>query len=100
MADPYELPTELNIYSAMETHTALAAWLAGQIADPAQPPLRVSARQVQEVDGAGLQLIAALANSGHPWQLVHASNAFKDACEVLGLSAWLAHVQPFEGANA
>ena len=95
MSEPFELPTELNIYSAMETHEALMGWAAEQTAKGVDA-LRVSAHQVQEVDGAGLQLVAALANTPPGWRLVHASTAFVEACTTLGLTAWLAHVTPYE----
>ena len=88
MGERFELPAELNIYSATETRDALHAWVAAQVAQ-GREQLAVSARDVAEVDGAGLQLLAALSNSEPPWRLVEASPAFGEACRILGLGHWL-----------
>ncbi|MBP6718388.1 MAG: anti-sigma factor antagonist [Rhodoferax sp.] len=88
MSERFELPSELNIYSALETKDALLAWASAQTAD-AQEHLEVSARDVAEVDGAGLQMLAALSNMGLGWRLVETSEVFADACRTLGFSQWL-----------
>ncbi len=88
MSKPFELPEELTIYSALETRDALLAWVTTQT-DKSAKLLEVSAAKVREVDGAGLQLVAALANMDQGWQLLEPSAAFRDACHTLGLSAWL-----------
>ena len=88
MAERFELPAELNIYSALETRDALLAWVAEQTAE-GRDLLEVSARDVAEVDGSGLQLLAALANGDLPWHLVEASVPFMAACRTLGLGKWL-----------
>ncbi len=88
MSDPFELPVELNIYSALETRDALLAWVA-EHASQGQESLHVSAKNVEEVDGSGLQLLAALANMEHAWHLVEPSAAVVDACRAMGLSRWL-----------
>jgi ABC-type transporter Mla MlaB component len=88
MGERFELPAELNIYSALETRDALLAWLAEQTAK-GRDFLEVSARDVAEVDGSGLQLLAALSNGDTPWRLVEASGAFAEACRTIGLSDWL-----------
>lgn len=88
MAEQFELPSELNIYSALETRDALLAWSTAQLTLGADF-LEVSARNVAEVDGAGLQLLAALGNSEHSWRLVEASDVFVDACRTIGLTRWL-----------
>jgi ABC-type transporter Mla MlaB component len=88
MSDPFELPAELNIYSALETRDALLAWVT-EHASKGQDTLNVSAKNVEEVDGSGLQLLAALANMEHAWQLVDPSDALVDACRTMGLSQWL-----------
>jgi hypothetical protein len=88
MSERFELPTELNIYSALETRDALLAWVATQ-ATEGQDYLEVSARDVAEVDGSGLQLVAALSHLDQPWHLVEASDAFADACRTLGFAHWL-----------
>jgi ABC-type transporter Mla MlaB component len=88
MTARFELPPELNIYSALETRDALLAWVSEQAAHSPEF-LEVSARNVEEVDGAGLQLLAALSHMDTPWRLVQASDAFCAACRGLGLTDWL-----------
>ena len=88
MTTPYELPAELTIYSAVETRDALLAWVAEQ-SSKSSSQLEVSARDVSEVDGSGLQLLAALSNMDLSWRLVDASTTFVDACRTMGLVTWL-----------
>jgi len=97
MGERFELPAELNIYSALETRDALLAWLAEQ-SSKGRDFLEVSAREVAEVDGSGLQLLAALSNGDTPWRLVEASTAFADACRTLGLVDWLDGHHPKSGS--
>ena len=92
MSTPFELPEEMTIYSAVETRDALLAWVTEQSAKSSKL-LEISASNVSEIDGSGLQLVASLANMGQPWQLIDPSEAFADACKTMGLSAWL-HKQP------
>lgn len=88
MSTPFELPAELTIYSALETRDALLAWVTEQSAK-ANPHLEVSAGEVCEVDGSGLQLLAALSNMDLTWRLVAASKVFREACRTMGLANWL-----------
>lgn len=88
MSDRFELPAELNIYGALETRDALLAWVS-ENSSKGGDYLEVSARDVEEVDGSGLQLLASLSNMGQAWRLVEASNAFSDACRTLGFADWL-----------
>lgn len=88
MSERFELPTELNIYCAMETRDALLAWVT-ENADQGADILEVSAREVAEVDGSGLQLLASFSQMGHAWRLVEPSEAFSDACRTLGFTDWL-----------
>lgn len=88
MAERFELPADLNIYSVLEVREILLAWVTGQIA-AGSDRLEISAAQVAEVDGAGLQLLAALSNMSPSWHLVAASKAFVDACHALGLDQWI-----------
>lgn len=90
MTSTFELPAELTIYSAIETRDALLAWASEQAARSSSQ-LEVSAAAVTEVDGSGLQLLAALSNMDLTWKLVDASEEFSDACRTLGLSNWLGH---------
>ena len=87
MGERFELPSELNIYSALETRDALLAWVAENASKG--DTLEVSAAAVEEVDGAGLQILAALANMDQPWHLRDASDAFINACQTIGLTQWL-----------
>jgi len=93
MTTTFQLPTELTIYGAMETRDALLAWAAEQTTKPNRT-LEVSAQQVKEVDGSGLQLLAALTNMDLSWRLVDASPEFSDACRTLGLTDWLRDARP------
>lgn len=88
MGNRFELPSELNIYSAQATRDALLAWVAQQAASSGGA-LEISARTVDEVDGAGLQLLAALSQTSPNWHLVEASPVFAEACRTLGLGHWL-----------
>ena len=88
MSERFELPSELNIYSALEARDALLAWATEQTAKN-KDYLEVSARNVTEVDGSGLQLLAALSNMEHTWHLVEASPAFESACQTIGFTQWL-----------
>ena len=88
MGSPFELPSELNIYCAIQTRDDLLAWFTAQTASSTAGVLEISARNVSEVDGAGLQLLAALTNAGRPWRLTDASGAFINACRTLGFSEW------------
>ena len=88
MGERFELPAELNIYSALQTRDALLAWVAEQSAG-GRELLEISARDVAEVDGSGLQLLAALTNTGQSWRLVETSDVFTEACRTMGFSGWL-----------
>lgn len=88
MNKPFELPAELTIYGAVETRDAMLAWVAEQSVQAGRT-LEVSAGQVSEVDGSGLQLLAALSNMDLTWRLVDASPAFSEACRTMGLAEWL-----------
>ena len=87
MPDPYRLPPELNIYAVAEMRVALLAWVDERT--KAKEALELSAEDVAEVDGAGMQLLMALGNMHLPWKITASSNAFADACRLLGLQAWL-----------
>lgn len=88
MSTPFELPAEMTIYSAVEIRDALLTWVTEQSAKSVKV-LELSAAKVEEIDGSGLQLVAALSNTDQPWQLKNPSPVFVDACKALGLQAWL-----------
>ena len=93
MSRRFELTPEWNIYSALESRDALLAWASEQSAK-GHDMLEVSAANVSEVDGAGLQLLAALGNQEISWKLVDASEVFVEACKALGFNDW---VQALDG---
>lgn len=90
MNAPFELPAELTIYSVLETRDALLAWVMEYTAKSDQT-IEISAKAVSEVDGSGLQLLAALSNMDLAWRLVDTSQAFTEACRTLGLAHWIDH---------
>lgn len=85
------LPSELNIIRVAALRDEWLAWLAGLEAGAA-PALDGSA--VDDVDAAGVQLLAALERSlaarGLGWRLATPSAALCEACRALGLSGLLA----------
>lgn len=87
MSTPFSLPSELNIYSALETRDALLAWVSERASK--SDALEISAGDVSEIDGSGLQMLAALSNMEQSWHLVEASNVFAEACHTLGFAHWL-----------
>jgi anti-anti-sigma regulatory factor len=93
MSERFDLPPELNVYSVMELRDALLAWATAQ-SNTAREHLEVSARDVESVDGAGLQLLASLSHMERSWRLVEASDVFAEACRTLGLSQWLQFCRP------
>jgi ABC-type transporter Mla MlaB component len=97
MTTQFDLPAELTIYSAIETRDALLAWAIAQTAK-SNSQLEVSAAAVTEVDGSGLQLLAALSNMDLTWKLIDASTAFSEACRTMGLADWLgnSHFKPLQ----
>lgn len=97
MTERFELPAELTIYTAPQTREDLLAWLKAQDGTGAAP-LKISARQVGAIDGAGLQLLAALSNMEVTWQLTDCSQTFGDTCHLMGLQRWLD--SPYLGASA
>ncbi len=88
MRAPFDLPADLRIYSAIDTRDALLAWVAEE-ASAGHDYLQISARDVEEVDGSGLQLLAALSNMETPWHLVETSEAFEQALRLMGFAHWL-----------
>ena len=88
MSACFELPAELNIYTAAETAQAMTQWFTDN-RDQQTAALTVDGQAVAEVDAAGLQLIAALHNTckSHAvqWQLTQPSNTLGAACARLGI---------------
>jgi ABC-type transporter Mla MlaB component len=88
MGERFELPAELNIYGAIDTRDALLAWVTEHSAKTPDT-LEISAKDVAEIDGSGLQLLASLSNMEQSWHLVEASEVFIEACRTMGLEQWL-----------
>jgi anti-anti-sigma regulatory factor len=94
MLDTPVLPAELTIYTVGELHPQWSAWLAEAASTDDDAPVCLDGSAVDQVDGAGLQLLVSLANSlaarQRTLQLVDASRLLVNACETLGLAALLA----------
>ncbi len=88
MGSCFKLTAEWTVYTVEASRAALQEWVAQQALQP-PPVLDLSAADVTDVDGAGLQLLAALGAQGLAWRLVDASDAFTQACHSLGLQSWL-----------
>ena len=86
---PLRLPAELTIYTVGELHPQWLAWLATN-----DPVLALASDAVEQVDAAGLQLLLALqralVDKGRHLALHGPSAALQQACQALGLQAWLA----------
>ncbi|CAN5360849.1 hypothetical protein BH09PSE6_BH09PSE6_13670 [soil metagenome] len=86
------LPHEVTIYTATEVAALCRAWLDEAPADAAS--LSVQADGVGEIDGAGLQVLVALAHSAalrnRAIEFAEPSAALRAACATLGASALLA----------
>ena len=89
------LPAEMSIYTAAELHPQWLAW-ATEGLGPAAEALAVG-ETVDQVDGAGVQLLVALqrclAARGCTLRLKAPSHALQEACTALGLAAWLDELQ-------
>jgi anti-anti-sigma factor len=88
MTHVFDLPADFNIYRAQATQDALKQWLAQNQTEDAAV-LTLSAAQVTDMDSTGLQLLAALRNSGYRLRIVDASRKFTEACEITGNLGWL-----------
>lgn len=84
------LPAELTIYAASGLR---AQWLAALDTSPPDADLQVDASAVAEVDGAGVQLLVALARQlaarDRALRLERPSERLSAACAALGLASLL-----------
>jgi anti-anti-sigma regulatory factor len=99
MPQPLVLPPELTIYGVGDLRRGWLEWLAALPPAAADAgPLRVDASAVAEVDGAGLQLLQALAHSAarerRGFIIDEPSGVLAAACQALGLDALLAGAAP------
>lgn len=94
--DTLLLPVELTIYTASELHPQWLAWAASR-GDSAQGFALADGASVDQVDGAGVQMLIALqcclAARGCGLRLHAPSRPLRDACAALGLAGWLADLQ-------
>ena len=94
------LPAELTIYTVGELHPQWLDWLQ-KSADSS--PVDVIAAAVEQVDGAGLQLLLALASAaterGRALRILDPSEVLRQGCAALGLGDWL-QSRVIEGATA
>jgi len=86
------LPAELTIYTVAEIRSAWLPWLTLQRSAPSTDAAVVDACAVDQVDTAGVQLLASLALALTPrrLQLLAPSEPLRSACQSLGLQALLA----------
>lgn len=88
MSHSLVLPRELTIYTASETRADWQTWLTTLPEDAV-----VDGTAVDQVDGAGLQLLVALRHAvlqrGRAWCLTQASATLQQACVALGASGLL-----------
>lgn len=88
------LPAELSIYNAAELRPHWLDW-AGR---HAAPEAVADGSAVDQVDGAGVQLLLALQHSlaarGVVLRLRAPSRPLREACDALGLTDWLANATP------
>ena len=92
MTSAFQLPAELTIYSVGATRDALMAWLTQQDAKPGDP-VDIDAVHVEDIDGAGIQLLGALTSTltqrGLHWQVKEPSAHLLEICSVMGSLSWL-----------
>jgi len=100
------LPAEVTIYTASELHPAWVSALPAMQARASaamSSTVGVDASAVDEVDGAGVQLLLALANELHvlglTLQLSPVSGPLREACAAMGAATLLACMAD-EGAVA
>lgn len=91
MSTAFELPSELTIYTADSTRQALLNWLQARTSQVTSP-FSLPAAQVEEVDSAGLQVLAALANTlaeqGQTLELLQPSARLRACLSDLGATGW------------
>ncbi len=89
-AVPLSLPAELTIYTVGELHPQWLAWLQQGAANA---PAELQATAVEQVDGAGLQLLLSLARAaterGRALRIQSPSVVMRTGCAALGLGSWL-----------
>lgn len=91
------LSGELTIYTVAEMQPLFMEWASKSNLSPSSDApnvLRVDASEVSEVDAAGIQLLIGmsryLAARDEQLLLVNASNRLVKACEMLGVTSFIA----------
>lgn len=89
MAPTLSLPAELSIYTVGELRPQWLAWLALLATPDAPVEVSIDGSAVDQIDAAGVQLLAALSRSlaalQRAWCLIDASPVLSSACATLGL---------------
>lgn len=88
----FELPEEFNVYGSHSIVEALKLWLKEYEVGVGEE-FEIDAGKVMEIDGTGIQILAALTHSGYRWTLVEASARFIGACLTTGHQGWLSNVE-------
>lgn len=92
MATPLTLPSEITIYVAAELRSPWLDWLEREAGHEAEA--EADGRAVEEIDGAGLQCLLALARSLEARQqclrIRQPSEVLRQACARLGATHLLA----------
>lgn len=100
MTSPTSLPAEVDIYHAAELRSL---WLT-LLEQPTAADCRLDGTAVDQIDGAGVQLLVALSrgleNQQRRLQITQPSAPLRAACEALGVSHLLAAAAPVQGAQA
>lgn len=91
MPHRFDLPEEFNVNNAYDTLEKLRHWLSESAVD-IETTLDMHAHSVMEIDGTGMQLLAALSKSGYRWRICEPSTKFSSICRTLGLDDWLVNV--------
>lgn len=93
------LPEELTVYHVSQLREDWLAWLARTAST-----VRVDGAGVSQVDGAGIQLLAALLRTLDTrqvaWQLQAGEGALREALHIFGLDGWLTSGNATEAATA
>ena len=92
MTSVFQLPSELTIYSVGATRDTLLAWLTEQDVKPGDV-VDIDAAHVEDIDGAGVQLLGALTSTltqrGLHWQVKEPSVHLLEICSAMGSRNWL-----------
>lgn len=93
------LPEELTVYQVGRLREDWLSWLA-----QTSGAVRVDGTAVAQIDGAGVQLLAALLRTLDTrqiaWRLQAGDGVLRDALQIFGLDGWLTSGNSTEAATA